>query len=121
MDWLTVGNAFWVGGLICVVGQVLIDRTALTPARVLVLFVTAGVALTAAGLYDPLVAFAGCGATVPLTGFGYALAAGVREAVAQKGLLGVLTGGLSGTAGGISLAIVAGFACALLSRSRDKK
>ena len=86
-------NAFWVGGLICVIGLLLIDLTKLTPARIMVLFVTAGVALGALGLYGPLAEFAGCGATVPLTGFGWALSEGVRKAVAEEGFLGVFTGG----------------------------
>lgn len=120
MDWWMLLKAFVVGGLICVVGQVLIDLTKMTPARILVLFVTSGVALTAVGLYDPLVQFAGAGATVPLTGFGYTLAMGVREAVARDGLFGVITGGLTATAGGITAAVVFGLVCALFARSRDK-
>lgn len=120
MDVMMLLKAFLVGGLICVVGQLLIDFTAMTPARVLVLFVTSGVALTAIGVYEPLVKWAGGGATVPLTGFGYALAKGVQKAVAEKGLLGVITGGLTGTAAGIAFAIVLGFVCALLTRSKDK-
>lgn len=113
-------KAFFVGGCLCVVGQLLIDLTGMTPARILVSFVTAGVVLTAVGLYAPLVEWAGAGATVPLLGFGYVLADGVKEAVAQDGLLGALTGGLSATAGGISAAIVFGFLCALLSRPKSK-
>lgn len=113
-------KAFAVGGLFCVIGQLLIDLTALTPARILVLFVTGGVALTAVGVYDPLVQFAGAGATVPLTGFGYSLAMGVREAVAKDGLFGVLTGGLTATAGGIAAAVTFGLLCALFAHSRDK-
>lgn len=120
MDWWMLIKAFAVGGLFCVIGQVLIDLTAMTPARILVLFVTSGVALTAAGLYDPLVQFAGAGATVPLTGFGYTLAMGVREAVAKEGLLGAVTGGLTATAAGITAAVVFGLICALFARSRDK-
>ena len=98
-------KAFVVGGLICVVGQILIDYTKLTPARILVGFVVAGVILGAVGLYGPLVEFAGAGATVPLTGFGYNLAKGVKDAVAEQGLLGALTGGLRASAGGIAAAI----------------
>ena len=113
-------KAFFVGGCLCVIGQLLIDLTGMTPARILVSFVTAGVVLTAVGLYAPLVEWAGAGATVPLLGFGYVLADGVKEAVAQEGLLGALTGGLSATAGGISAAIVFGFLCALLSRPKSK-
>ncbi len=117
MDYL---KAFVVGGLLCAVGQVLIDFTKLTPARILVGYVVGGVILTAVGVYEPLVEFAGCGATVPLTGFGYTLAKGVEKAVAEKGLLGVLTGGLTGTAAGITAAIVFGLIAAFLTRSKDK-
>ena len=113
-------NTFWVGGLICVAGQLLIDFTKLTPARILVLFVTAGVVLTAVGLYEPLVAFAGAGATVPLTGFGYTLATGTKEAVEQSGLLGRFFGGISATAAGIAAAVFFGYLAAMLSRSGDK-
>ncbi len=113
-------KAFAVGGLICVVGQLLLDYTKLTPARVLVGFVTLGVALTAVGLYEPLVKFASCGATVPLTGFGYTLAKGVEQAVAEQGLIGVITGAVTGTAGGITAAVVFGFICALIAKSGDK-
>lgn len=120
MDWMQIFNAFWVGGLICVAGQLLIDLTAMTPARILVLFVTLGVALTGVGAYQPLVRFAGSGATVPLTGFGYTLAVGVQQAVQRDGLFGALTGGLTATAGGIAFAITAGLICALVSRSKDK-
>ncbi len=112
--------AFLVGGAICVAGQALIDFTKLTPARILVLFVTLGVALTAVGLYDPLVEFAGAGATVPLTGFGYLMAKGVEEAVAEKGLFGAFSGGLSAAAGGIAAAVFFGLLAALLSKSGDK-
>ena len=120
MDWLMLVKAFVVGGAICVTGQLLIDLTMMTPARILVLFVTAGVALTAVGLYEPLVEFAGAGATVPLTGFGYTLAKGAQEAVQEKGLLGALTGGVTGAAGGISAAILFGYLCALIAKSGDK-
>lgn len=120
MDWWMIVKAFAVGGGLCVIGQLLIDLTRLTPARILVCYVVGGVLLGAVGLYEPLVAFAGAGATVPLTGFGYLLATGVREAVSENGLLGVLTGGLTATAGGITAAILFGLLCALLSRSKDK-
>lgn len=120
MDWLMLLKSFLVGGLICVVGQLLIDLTKMTPARILVLFVTLGVALTAVGIYEPLVKFAGAGATVPLTGFGYALATGVKEAIAKDGMIGILTGGITGTAGGISAAIFFGLVIALLAKSKDK-
>ena len=113
-------QAFITGGIICALSQILIDKTKLTPARILVLFVTMGVVLTAVGLYEPLVKFAGSGATVPLTGFGYTLAKGAEEMVKEKGLRGALMGGLSGTAGGISAAILFGFVCALVSKSGDK-
>ena len=120
MDWLMLLKAFVVGGVICVIGQLLIDLTAMTPARILVLFVVLGVALTAVGLYEPLVKFAGGGATVPLTGFGYTLAKGVEEAVKEKGLLGVITGGVTGAAGGITAAVVFSYLCALVAKSGDK-
>ena len=113
-------KAFIVGGVICVIGQLLIDYTAMTPARILVLFVTLGVVLTAVGIYEPLVNFAGAGATVPLLGFGYALAKGAQEGVATNGLLGALTGGITATAGGIAASIVLGFICALVAKSKDK-
>lgn len=113
-------NAFLVGGAICVVGQLLIDFTKLTPARVLVLFVTAGVILTALGIYGPLVEFAGCGATVPLTGFGYTLAMGTKEAVEQSGLLGAFVGGAAAAAAGVAAAVFFGFLAASVSRSGDK-
>ena len=112
--------AFAVGGAICVIGQILIDYTKLTPARILVSFVVSGVLLTAVGVYEPLVKFAGFGATVLLTGFGYTLAKGVEAAVAKYGLLGALTGGLTATAAGITAAIVCGFLAAILSKSKSK-
>ncbi len=120
MDWWMVIKAFAVGGLICTVGQVLIDLTKLTPARILVLYVTSGVALTALGLYDPLVKFAGGGASLPLTGFGYTLAKGVEQGIAEQGWLGILTGGLTGTSGGIAFAITAALLCGLLGKSKEK-
>lgn len=113
--------AFLVGGAICSVGQLLIDLTKMTPARILVCFVVSGVLLTALGLYEPLVEFAGCGATVPLTGFGYSLAKGVEEAVRQYGLLGALTGGLTATAGGITASVVFGLLMALFFKSTGKE
>ena len=99
IDWMGVLKCFLVGGLICVIGQILIDKTKLTSARILVIFVTAGVILGALGLYEPLVKFAGAGATVPLTGFGYNLAKGAIEAVKEIGLLGAFTGGVKAAAG----------------------
>jgi len=113
--------AFVVGGLFCTAAQILIDKTKLTPARILVAYVTAGVALAAVGLYKPLVDFAGYGAIVPLTGFGYAIAEGVKKAVTEQGLLGALTGGLKATAGGISAALCFGFAAAACFKSKPKK
>lgn len=113
-------KAFIVGGLLCVIGQILIDKTQLTPARILVSYVVIGVFLGAIGVYGPLVEFAGAGATVPLTGFGYNLAKGVKEAVQQDGFLGVLTGGLKATAGGITAAITAGLLISLIFKAKDK-
>ena len=113
-------KAFLCGGALCLIGQILIDKTGLTPARILTTYVVAGVVLSALGLYQPLADWAGAGATVPLTGFGHSLAKGVREAVAERGLLGALTGGLTATAGGIAAAIVLGILVALLFRSRRK-
>ncbi len=113
-------KAFLVGGAICFIGQQLIDWTKLTPARILVGYVVGGVILSAVGIYGPLVEFAGCGASVPLTGFGHLLAEGVRKAVEEKGLLGVLTGGLTATAGGIGAAIVFALLAALISKPKDR-
>ena len=113
-------KCFAVGGLLCVAGQLLIDYTKLTPARILTIFVVAGVVLGALGLYQPLVDWAGAGATVPLTGFGNALAKGVKKAVAESGLLGAFTGGLTASAGGICAAVLFGLLAALLSRPKDK-
>ena len=117
MDYI---KAFLVGGAICVIAQLLIDYTKLTPAKILVSFVVLGVDLGGIGLYEPLVKFAGAGASVPLLGFGNTLARGVREAVAEKGFLGVLTGGLKATAGGITVAIVSGLIVSLIFKPRDK-
>ena len=117
MDYLT---AFVIGGAICAVGQLLIDKTKLTPARILVCYVVLGVILGGAGVYEKLVDFAGAGATVPLTGFGYTLAKGVKEAVAEQGILGALTGGLKAAAGGITAAVFFGFLAALVANPKDK-
>lgn len=117
MDYL---KAFLVGGLLCVIGQILIDKTKLTPARILVSYVVAGVFLGAVGLYQPLADFAGAGATVPLTGFGFNLAKGVKEAVTKDGFIGVLTGGLTATAGGITAAVAAGLLASLIFKAKDK-
>lgn len=112
--------AFVIGGLFCVIAQILIDRTALTPARILVGYVVAGVILGGIGLYKPLVDFAGAGATTPLTGFGYLISEGVRKAVDEKGLLGALTGGLSAAAGGTAAALCFGFLAAIIFKSKPK-
>ena len=117
MDYL---KAFVIGGAICMLGQILIDLTRLTPARILVCYVVLGVILGGAGVYEKLVEFAGAGATVPLTGFGNTLARGVREAVAEEGVLGAFTGGLTASAAGIAAAIFFGFLVALLFKSKDK-
>lgn len=113
-------KAFIVGGILCLIGQILIDRTKLTPARILVSYVVAGVVLSGLGLYQPLVDFAGAGATVPLTGFGHCLAKGVREAVDESGFLGIFIGGLKATAGGITAAVVGGLIASLIFKARDK-
>ena len=114
-------KAFLVGGLLCMLGQILVDRTRLTPARILSSYVVAGVVLSALGLYQPLVDFAGAGAAVPLTGFGHLLAKGVREAVRTDGFLGALTGGLTASAAGITAAVFAALLCAILFRAKAKK
>lgn len=111
---------FLIGGAFCAVAQILIDKTKLTPARILVSYVCAGVFLTAIGIYKPLVDFAKCGATVPLTGFGYAIATGVKEAVDAEGLFGALTGGLSATSGGITAALVFAVVLSLIFSSKPK-
>lgn len=113
-------KAFVVGGLICVIGQLLIDLTKLTPARILVSFVCIGVLLGAIGVYQPLIEFAGAGATVPLTGFGASLANGVKEAVQKDGFLGVVSGGLQACAAGVTVAILSALAVAMVSRPKDK-
>lgn len=113
-------KAFLCGGGLCIIGQLLIDRTSLTPARILVAYVVAGVILGGLGVYQPLIDWAGAGATVPLTGFGSLLAKGVKQAVAEKGLIGALTGGITAAAGGITAAIFFGFLVALLFKSKPK-
>ena len=113
-------KAFLVGGILCVIAQLLIDYTKLTPAKILVGYVVAGVVLGGLGIYQPLVDFAGAGASVPLLGFGNTLAKGVREAIAESGFLGILTGGLKSTAGGITAAIVAGLLASLIFKPKDK-
>lgn len=113
-------KAFIVGGLICVIGQIIMDTTKLTPAHILVMFVTLGVILTSIGLYEPLVKFAEAGATVPLTGFGYALSKGAIEGAKNKGIIGVFTGGIEATAGGVAAAILFGYIMALVSNPKTK-
>ena len=114
-------NAFLCGGILCLIGQILIDRTKLTPARILTGYVVTGVLLEAVGVYAPIAEWGGAGATVPLTGFGSNLAKGVVKAVDEKGLLGVLTGGLTATAGGIAAAVMFGFLAALLFKPGEKR
>lgn len=114
-------NAFLCGGVLCAIGQILIDKTRLTPARILTGYVVAGVVLSALGLYQPIADWGGAGATVPLTGFGHALAKGVEKAVAEQGWLGVLTGGLTAASGGITAAVVAGVVTAALFKPGDKR
>ena len=118
MDYL---NAFLCGGILCAIGQILIDKTKLTPARILTGYVVAGVLLGAVGVYQPIADWGGAGATVPLTGFGHSLAKGVAKAVAEKGWLGVLTGGLTATAGGIAAAVVFGVLMALIFKPGEKR
>ncbi|MBQ7093749.1 MAG: stage V sporulation protein AE [Clostridia bacterium] len=113
-------NAFWVGGLICLIGQILIDKTKLTPARILTGYVVTGIILTAIGVYEPVVQYAGAGATVPLLGFGYSMAKGVEKAVAADGLLGAFTGGLSSTAGGIAAAVFFSLIAAFIFKPKTK-
>ena len=117
MDYI---KAFLVGGALCLIGQILIDKTKLTPARILVSYVVAGVLLGAVGRYPKLIEFAGAGASVPLTGFGSLLAKGVKEAVMKDGFLGIFTGGLKAAAGGITAAIIAGLVASFLFKARDK-
>lgn len=113
-------KAFLIGGALCLIGQILIDKTKLTPARILVSYVVAGVVLGGMGIYRYLADFGGAGATVPLTGFGYNLAKGVKEAVDKDGFLGIFTGGLKASAGGITAAILAGLLCSLIFKAKDK-
>lgn len=117
MDYI---KSFIVGGILCLIGQILIDKTKLTPARILVSYVVIGVILGAIGVYEPLSDFAGAGATVPLTGFGYTLSKGVRTAVDEQGLLGVFTGGLKACSGGITAAVFAGLLASILFKAKDK-
>ena len=128
MDWKSIGEAvlpylkaFLVGGIFCIIAQVLIDKTKLTPARILVIYVVAGVILGAVGLYRPIADFGGAGATTPLTGFGYLIAKGVKKAVEEKGLLGALTGPLTAAAGGTAAALVFGYAVTLIAKGKAKE
>ena len=113
-------RAFLVGGALCVIAQILVDKTKLTPARILVIYVVAGVILGGLGVYQPIVDFAGAGATIPLTGFGFAISKGIREAVDEQGLLGSLTGALKATAGGISAALIFGYLACLIFKGKSK-
>lgn len=120
MTWMMLLKAFLVGGLICTIGQVLVDLTKMTPARIMVLFLLAGMALSAFGLYEPLVKFAGSGASIPISGFGHMLAKGVRQAIAAEGALGILTGGLTAGSAGIAAAIFFGLIASLLGKPKEK-
>lgn len=117
---MTIFNAFWVGGLVCLLTQILISKTKLTPARILVSTVVLGVAISAVGLFEPLKKFAGSGVTVPLLGFGDLMAQGVKEAIGKDGALGILTGGLTAGSGGIALVIILGIIAALICRPKEK-
>lgn len=121
IDWMILFRCFIVGGLICVIGQILIDKTKLTPARILVSYVTIGAILGALGIYQHIIDFAGCGATVPLTGFGANLAKGAIESVKEIGLLGAFIGGVKASAGGIASAVFFGYIASLLSKPKIKK
>ena len=121
IDWMQLLRCFVIGGALCVFGQILIDKTKLTPARILVTYVTTGVILGGLGIYKYLVDFAGSGATVPLTGFGYNLAKGTIEAVRENGLIGAFTGGLKASAGGIAAAVFFGYIASLISKPKIKK
>lgn len=120
-DWTILFKCFVTGGIICIIGQILIDKTKLTPAKILVIFVTTGAILGGLGIYQHLVDFAGAGATVPLTGFGYNLAKGSIEAVKESGLVGAFTGGVKAAAGGIAAAVFFGYLAALISKPKMKK
>ena len=120
-DWISIFKAFIIGGLICIIGQILIDKTKLTPARILVIFVTTGAILGGLGIYQKLVDFAGAGATVPLTGFGNLLAKGAIQKVQQDGFIGAFTGGTAAAAGGIASAVFFGYIASLVSKPKIKK
>ena len=121
MEWVKIFNAFWVGGLFCAFAQILIDKTKLTPARIMVSYVVAGVILTAFKIYDPILEFAGSGASVPIIGFGNVLAKGTEKAVKAKGLLGALNGGATAAATGVAAAIFFGFLCSLIFKTKGKR
>lgn len=121
IDWMTMLWCFIVGGILCVIGQILIDKTKLTPARILVIYVTVGAVLGGLGIYQHLIDFAGCGATVPLTGFGANLAKGALEAVKEQGLLGAFIGGVKASAGGIAAAVFFGYIASLVAKPKLKK
>lgn len=121
IDWMTMLNCFIVGGILCVIGQILIDKTKLTPARILVIYVTVGAVLGGLGIYQKLIDFAGCGATVPLTGFGANLAKGAIDAVKEQGLLGAFIGGVKACAGGIAAAVFFGYIASLIAKPKIKK
>ncbi len=121
IDWMTMLYCFIVGGILCVIGQILIDKTKLTPARILVIYVTVGAVLGGIGIYQKLIDFAGCGATVPLTGFGANLAKGAIEAVKEQGLLGAFIGGVKACAGGIAAAVFFGYIASLVAKPKIKK
>jgi stage V sporulation protein AE len=121
IDFIDYLKAFVIGGGLCVIAQILLDKTKLTPARILVSYVVAGVILGAVGLYEPLAEFAGAGATTPLTGFGYVISKGIKEAVDKEGALGILKGALTAAAGGITAALVFGYFAALVFKSKPKK
>ena len=121
IDWMLILRCFVVGGLICVIGQILIDKTKMTPARILVSFVTIGVILGALGIYKYIIDFAGCGATVPLTGFGANLAKGTLEAVKENGILGAFIGGVKSSAGGIAASVFFGYIASLIAKPKIKK
>lgn len=121
INWYSLLKCFIIGGLLCVIGQILIDKTKLTPARILVIYVTTGAVLGGLGIYQCLVDFAGAGATVPLTGFGYNLAKGAINGVRESGIIGAFTGGITASAGGIASAIFFGYIAALISKPKMKK
>lgn len=121
MDWMMIIKAFFTGGLICIIGQILIDKTKLTPARILVTFVTTGAILGGLGIYKKIIDFAGCGATVPLTGFGNLLAKGAIDGVKESGILGAIMGGVKSASAGISAAVFFGYIASLVSKPKIKK